>query len=612
MDWRVWSKRSALAAAVIVLGGCRLIITADDTGHIISDSGQFDCLEGECTWEITEQVQDNFTAVPAPGYRFVRWRGMCGRYPVPQCLQTIAPLPEEHAELDGDAKIWAEFEPVDTVRPWYRDEDGDLFGDVEQRIVASQAPDGYVINDLDCDDSNDTTRPYVWERRDGIDNNCNGKVDEGFEEIRFYADEDGDGFGDPLFSRLSIARPAGYASNSLDCNDSNARVNPNATEREDNIDNDCDGSVDEGSDVYFQDVDGDGFGSDASRRESFSALPGYVTRGGDCDDGNADISPSASESFDSVDNDCDGVIDEGFTTNTYYADPDADGVGDSSDTVSAMDAPAGYVALAGDNCPAISNPTQSDLDRDGVGDACDNLTDSDRDDVQDSADNCPNDWNRSQSDIDSDGIGDACDARNNLDPDNDGVNSSSDNCPDRYNPSQTDSDADGQGDVCDATPTPAPPVTPPSTPSVPSGDCTMSAEDQAMLDAVNAARASARNCGATPYAAVAPLTWNCALKNAALGHSQDMADNNYFSHTSLSGASAGDRVTAAGYRWSSYGENIAAGYSSVASVVQGWVDSPGHCANIMNGGFTELGAARYSNPSSTYNTYWTQVFGRPR
>jgi uncharacterized protein YkwD len=140
----------------------------------------------------------------------------------------------------------------------------------------------------------------------------------------------------------------------------------------------------------------------------------------------------------------------------------------------------------------------------------------------------------------------------------------------------------------------------------------MTTEDQAMLNAVNNARAQARDCGAQSFSAVPALTWNCNLEAAALGHSKDMANNNYFSHTGANGSSPGDRISQAGYSWSTYGENIAAGsgYSAASAVVQGWLDSPGHCSNIMGGNFTNLGAAKYSNPSSTYGLYWTQVFGR--
>jgi uncharacterized protein YkwD len=93
-----------------------------------------------------------------------------------------------------------------------------------------------------------------------------------------------------------------------------------------------------------------------------------------------------------------------------------------------------------------------------------------------------------------------------------------------------------------------------------------------------------------------------------------MANNNFFSHTGSDGQSVGYRATQAGYTWSAVGENIAAGipYSAVGAVMQGWIDSPGHCANLMRSNYTELGAAKASNPSSTYVIYWTQVFGRPR
>jgi len=147
------------------------------------------------------------------------------------------------------------------------------------------------------------------------------------------------------------------------------------------------------------------------------------------------------------------------------------------------------------------------------------------------------------------------------------------------------------------------------------GTCSTTAEEQSMLATVNAARTQARVCGSSgSFPAVSPLGWNCKLKAAALGHSMDMANNNFFSHTGSNGQSAGYRITAANYIWSTYGENIAAGIplSSVSAVVQGWIDSPGHCANLMNANFTELGAAKYSNASSTYDVYWTQVFGRPR
>ncbi len=136
-----------------------------------------------------------------------------------------------------------------------------------------------------------------------------------------------------------------------------------------------------------------------------------------------------------------------------------------------------------------------------------------------------------------------------------------------------------------------------------------------MLDAVNAFRAQARTCGSRgSFPAVTPLTWRCELKSAALAHSRDMANNNFFDHIGSDGSSPSQRVTRAGYSWSTVGENIAAGIplSGVSAVMQSWIDSAGHCANLMNASFTNFGAAKYSNSSSTYEVYWTQVFGRPR
>jgi uncharacterized protein YkwD len=94
----------------------------------------------------------------------------------------------------------------------------------------------------------------------------------------------------------------------------------------------------------------------------------------------------------------------------------------------------------------------------------------------------------------------------------------------------------------------------------------------------------------------------------------DMANNDFFDHTGSDGLKVWDRASQAGYPWSAIGENIAAGISlsSVSAAVQAWLDSPGHCANIMSPGYTEFGASKYSNSASTYNVYWTQVFGRPR
>jgi len=108
---------------------------------------------------------------------------------------------------------------------------------------------------------------------------------------------------------------------------------------------------------------------------------------------------------------------------------------------------------------------------------------------------------------------------------------------------------------------------------------------------------------------VSPLVQNSLLTNAARGHSADMANNNFFSHTGSDGSNAGDRIIRTGYDWITYGENIAAGYGTAGEVVNGWMNSPGHRANILNPDFREIGVGYAYNASSIYGTYWTADFG---
>ncbi|MES9854057.1 MAG: Ig-like domain-containing protein [Candidatus Thiodiazotropha sp. L084R] len=139
-------------------------------------------------------------------------------------------------------------------------------------------------------------------------------------------------------------------------------------------------------------------------------------------------------------------------------------------------------------------------------------------------------------------------------------------------------------------------------------DQCMDEGDKLMLTLVNNARGVARYCGGTNYKAVEAIAWNCLLDTAALNHSTSMADNDYFSHTGLDDSSPGDRITAAGYTWRTYAENIAAGYADEEAAMTAWLESPGHCVNIMSSRVTELGAGVSENPTSQYRIYWTQDF----
>lgn len=103
------------------------------------------------------------------------------------------------------------------------------------------------------------------------------------------------------------------------------------------------------------------------------------------------------------------------------------------------------------------------------------------------------------------------------------------------------------------------------------------------------------------------LTLDSSLSKVAQAHSDDMAKNNYFSHTSLSGLSPFDRIKNAGISYKTAGENIAAGQKTPEQVVQGWMNSEGHRKNILNASFTKMGLG-YATSNSGYKTYWTQLF----
>jgi uncharacterized protein YkwD len=159
--------------------------------------------------------------------------------------------------------------------------------------------------------------------------------------------------------------------------------------------------------------------------------------------------------------------------------------------------------------------------------------------------------------------------------------------------------------------TPTPEPTPVAT--LPAGTtCSLTGFQAEMLKLINQARANTRYCGTTFYNSAPPVSWNSKLFNAAAGHSADMAQNNYFSHTSQDGRTFSQRIAAAGYTARAAGENIAAGQANVALVMEGWLQSPGHCANIMNGTYTEVGVSCVQNNASTYKKYWTMELGTPR
>ena len=133
----------------------------------------------------------------------------------------------------------------------------------------------------------------------------------------------------------------------------------------------------------------------------------------------------------------------------------------------------------------------------------------------------------------------------------------------------------------------------------------------ARINQLRAAGADCRTKGS--FAPTAALTWSALLTQAAEVESQDMAANNFFSHTGSNGSTPDTRVDATGYTWSNLGENIAGGYPTIDAVMTGWMASDGHCANLMNPNFDQVGLVCVPGTAAdTYGTYWTMDLARSR
>ncbi len=280
---------------------------------------------------------------------------------------------------------------------WFADSDGDGYGDEDSSVQQCEEPSGHVLDDSDCDDERKDVNPSEDELCDEVDHDCDGS--DGFEDedsdgwpvcknekgeydcddgdaeqypgadeycngedddcdvavdendaldaSTWYADSDGDGWGDGSTAAVACDQPTGHVAleYATDCDDDDAAQYPGADEYCNEEDDDCDGDVDEWDAVdattWYFDFDEDGYGDDAATDQACEQLSGYVAKGGDCDDEDPDFSPGAEEYCDGIDTDCDGNPDYdlnvGMSGTTYKTITDALAYATAGDRICVLD-----------------------------------------------------------------------------------------------------------------------------------------------------------------------------------------------------------------------------------------------------------------------------------
>jgi hypothetical protein len=286
---------------------------------------------------------------------------------------------------------------IDTLDPsltglatWYLDSDDDAHGDPSLTVDACDQPTGYVTDNNDCDDDDDTVYLDAPEICDGQDNDCDTLIDDLDTDITgqttWYADADEDTYGNSTQAMDACDQPTGYVTDNTDCDDEDDIVYLGAPEICDAQDNDCDTLVDDldpeitGQTTWYLDSDEDSDGDSSQTLTACDQPTGYVITATDCDDDDDTVYLNAPEICDGQDNDCDTLVDDldsdATGLLTWYPDSDEDSYGDSSQGLDACDQPTGYVAddtdCDDDDETIYANATEV---CDGVDNDCDTLVD---------------------------------------------------------------------------------------------------------------------------------------------------------------------------------------------------------------------------------------------
>ena len=340
------------------------------------------------------------------------------------------------ADGDGVASVLSGGVDCDDDNPevkgqsaFYQDLDADGFGNPDQEVMSCEAPVGFVEDNSDCNDGAFSVNPEALEVCDGLDNDCDDSIDDDDDSVEgqfaLFLDADGDRYGDAAEPVSTCDWTTDLVENADDCDDQSSDVHPMAEEiLGDGIDNDCDSL-----ELCFEDLDSDGYGTDVTMLvnlleldvTSCTEVEGASILSGDCDDSNAAVSPEALEVCDDIDNDCDGLIDDGddstdLTTGMeYMMDLDEDGFGYESNLVMACEQSSTMSTIPGDcnDQLASTNPLATDIVGDGTDQNCDGVDGFDFDgdgfaSIASGGDDCNDADGATGSSTDFDGDGYTC------------------------------------------------------------------------------------------------------------------------------------------------------------------------------------------------------------